>query len=187
MIHTEINTNPTFYNTPVQRTSQGEIDRTKQTYLFKFINDSDKREQYAYPKIIKDFGTTIDNYRYTKTDFTVSGDMFDGGLKFEKAGYYYYEIYEVVFPYGMDVYYAPPDQIQPTDTTNVMTEVFAPMNENNEYREGLAEDFQWAYMFRATVTMCVEEGKLLVQEEGGSEEVQYTQHTETESNYIYTK
>ena len=184
MIHTEINTNPLFYNTPVQRTAYGEIDRTKQTYLFKFINDSDKRAQYAYPKTIVDYGSKISNYRFTASQFAVTGTMFLGGLKFEKAGYYYYEIYEVVFPYGINAYVAPLGEPAPIDTTNLMKPQYAPMNESNEFSESLPEEY---HHLRGVVGNCVEEGKLLVQEQGGNEEVKYTQHTQTESNYIYTK
>ena len=103
-------------------------------------------------------GTTND--RYVKNTFThnTSEDTFNGRINFKPYGFWKYEVYEVTWIGTIS------EDGAPITETTVL-----PVDNNNGVVQGK-----------------VEEGKLYIQETVGSEQVKYTKHTTTETNYLYT-
>ena len=115
-------------------------------YLFKFTNDMSGVVQYAYPE------QTLYN-RYSKFSFTYNAtpDVFLGRVDLKPSGYWKYEVYEVTWGIllGLDSETAPSTELA----------VFSPADTRKGVVQGL-----------------VTKGKLLVSEQRGTEEVQYTQN-----------
>jgi hypothetical protein len=132
------------------------VDASKVRYLFKFTNDMTGTVKYAYG--VK--GTTND--RYVKNTFThnTSEDVYQGAINFKPYGFWKYEVYEVTW-LGTVTF---TEDAAPSTETEVLVV-------NNDH---------------GVVKGKVEEGKLYVQETSGSEQVKYTKHTTTETNYLYT-
>ena len=125
-------------------------------YLMKFTNDMDKSVQYAYSTIHLVYD------RYTKMSFTynTTPDVYTGATKLLPAGYYKYEAYEVSWSGAVAI-----------SSGN------APITEDDVLPIGATH---------GVVQGLVAIGKMNVSEKSGTEEVQYTQHTEASStNYIY--
>ena len=132
------------------------VDASKVKYLFKFTNDMTAAVKYCYGKKY----TTND--RYVKNTFThnTSEDVFTYKINFKPYGFWKYEVYEVswIGTVALSVDTAPSTE----------TQVLSVANENG------------------VVQGKVEEGKLYIQETAGSEQIKYTEHTTTETNYLYT-
>lgn len=126
-------------------------------YLFKFTNDLTKTVKYAYG--VK--GTTND--RYVKNTFThnTTENIYTGAINFKPYGFWKYEVYEVTW------------QASPNVSSG-----YAPANENDVLTP--------PDNHKGIVKGKVEEGKLYIQETEGQEQVRYTKHTTTETNYLYT-
>ena len=131
------------------------VDASKVKYLFKFTNDMTAAVKYCYGKKY----TTND--RYVKNTFThnTSEDVFTYKINFKPYGFWKYEVYEVswIGTVALSVDTAPSTE----------TQVLSVANENG------------------VVQGKVEEGKLYIQETAGSEQIKYTEHTTTETNYLY--
>ena len=132
------------------------VDASKVRYLFKFTNDMTGTVKYAYG------AKTTTNDRYVKNIFAhnTTEDIFAGRINFKPYGFWNYEVYEVTWLGDVGV----TDDTAPNSETEVLT-----VNDNNGVVKGK-----------------VEEGKLYIQETVGSEQVKYTKHTTTETNYLYT-
>jgi hypothetical protein len=124
-------------------------------YLFKFTNDMTATVKYCYGKKY----TTND--RYVKNTFVhnTSEDLYTSKINFKPYGFWYYEVYEVSWIGTVDLNV---DNAPATETT-----VLSVHNDNG------------------VVKGKVEEGKLYIQETAGSEQIKYTEHTTTETNYLY--
>jgi len=132
------------------------VAASKVKYLFKFTNDLTKTVKYAY-------GTkSTTNDRYIKNTFAhnTTENIFTGAINFKPFGFWKYEVYEVTWIGTVGV--------NDTNAPNSETEVLSVHNDNG------------------VVKGKVEEGKIYIQETSGSEQVRYTQHTETTTNYLYT-
>jgi hypothetical protein len=132
------------------------VDASKIKYLFKFTNDLTKTVKYCYGK------KTTTNDRYVLNSFlhNTTEDLFAFEINFKPYGFWQYEVYEVSWI-----------------GTVVLTSDQAPATETQVLE--LAVD-------NGVVQGKVEEGKLYIQETVGSEQIKYTQHTTTETNYLHT-
>jgi hypothetical protein len=134
------------------------VPRTQIRHLLKFTNDMDKGVKYVYGR-----SETINN-RYTNITLThnTTEDIVEGKINFLPYGYWKYEVYEVSFN-GASV---------------VVSNTTVPLSET-----GTASDQSGVY---GKVKGLVEVGKLLVEPQDGTEQVQYTQRQEPSStNYIF--
>ena len=128
---------------------------TKVRHLIKITNDMSGAIAYCYP------AETINN-RYTEFTFTyaLNPDMFLGEIDLKPAGYYKYEVYEVVWLGTVTV----TGSTAPATETDVLA-----VDPNNGIVKGL-----------------VTKGKWYQSDKAGTAQVQYTQHPEpTGSNYIW--
>ena len=132
------------------------VDASKVKYLFKFTNDMTGTVKYCYGRTI----TTND--RYIKNEFfhRTSEDLFTSNINFKPYGFWKYEVYEVTWigTVSLSVETAPATETQVLE-----------VDDDNGVVKGK-----------------VEEGKLYIQETAGSEQIKYTEHTTTETNYLYT-
>lgn len=115
-----------------------------------------KTVKYAYGTIVSK------NDRFVKQTIAhnTTENIFTGRVNFKPYGFWSYEVYEVSWIGTVAVN----DTNAPNSETEVLT-----VNNNNGVVQGK-----------------VHEGKLYIEETSGSEQVQYTQHTETTTNYLYT-
>ena len=104
--------------------------------------------------------TTNDRYVTNTFAHNTSEDLYTSKINFKPFGFWKYEVYEVTWigTVALNV-----DQAPATETTVLS------VNNNNGVVKGK-----------------VEEGKLYIQETAGSEQIKYTEHTTTETNYLYT-
>ena len=132
------------------------VDASKILYLFKFTNDLTKTVKYSYGR------KTSTNERYVKNDFyhNTTENIFTNRINFKPYGFWKYEVYEVSWLGTVD-----------------LTAETAPATETHILEVGVDN---------GVVQGKVEEGKLYVQETAGSEQIKYTKHTTTETNYLYT-
>ena len=132
------------------------VDASKVRYLFKFTNDMTGTVKYCYGRKIST------NDRYVQNDFThnTTEDLFTSNINFKPYGFWKYEVYEVTWigTVALTVDTAPATE----------TQVLSVADTNG------------------VVKGKVEEGKLYIQETSGSEQIKYTEHTTTETNYLYT-
>tara|TARA_R110002051_G_scaffold229372_1_gene291381 strand:- start:421 stop:777 length:357 start_codon:yes stop_codon:yes gene_type:complete len=114
-----------------------------------------KTVKYSYGK------HTTTNDRYVKNQFlhNTTEDLFTFNINFKPYGYWSYEVYEVSYISFEDVTAA----TSPATETHVLAEA----DENG------------------VVQGKVHEGKLYVTETAGDEQIQYTEHTESTTNYLY--
>lgn len=131
-------------------------DATKVIYLFKFTNDMTGTVKYCYGR------KTTTNDRYVKNTFThnTSEDLYTYKINFKPYGFWKYEVYEVTWIGTLSL----TSDTAPATETQVLS-----VDDGNGVVKGK-----------------VEEGKLYIQETVGSEQVKYTEHTTTETNYLYT-
>ena len=132
------------------------VDASKIRYLFKFTNDLTKTVKYCYGN------KTTTNDRYVKNTFShnTTENVFTSNINFKPYGYWKYEVYEVSWIGTVAV--------NDTNAPNSETEVLS-LGVGNGVVKGK-----------------VEEGKLYIQETAGSEQIKYTEHTTTETNYLHT-
>ena len=132
------------------------VDASKVRYLFKFTNDMTGTVKYCYGR------KTTHNDRYVKNQFLhrTSEDLFTSNINFKPYGFWKYEVYEVTWlgTVSLSVETAPATETQVLE-----------VDDDNGVVKGK-----------------VEEGKLYIQETAGSEQIKYTEHTTTETNYLYT-
>ena len=145
-----------YINTEANRIDTS-VASTQIRHLLKFTNDLDGAEFYAYAVI-----ETITN-RYTSLSFSynTTPNIYAGLTKLLPSGYYKYEAYEVSWIGTVDV----SSGNAPSTEDDVLT---PPAND------------------KGIVQGLVAIGKLNLSEKSGTEQVQYTQHTEPSStNYIW--
>ena len=130
--------------------------KSKVQYLLKFTNDMTKTVKYCYAR------KTTHNDRYVNCSFlhNTSEDPFTFKINFKPYGFWKYEVYEVTW-IGDVAFTAETAPDRETEVLSVADEV-------------------------GVVQGKVEEGKVFIQETSGSEQVKYTNHTETTTNYLYT-
>ena len=183
MIHTILSTNPTkFLVRPVQRTKYATLDRSKLIYLVSFKSDLQQREVWAYTNTIVDTGNKSNksDYLYSEFEFkqvlSVSDqNVYEGKIHLLPAGFWYYVIYEVYFLETI----TPEWESVPF---NLLRPGYAPINGNNDFEEWSGEGPD-PETCKGELGIIVEEGKLQVKRTPN--EVTYTQHTQTQDNYIY--
>ena len=144
------------YLTLEEKRIHTDVDASKVRYLFKFTNDMTGTVKYCYGRKIST------NDRYVKNSFLhrTSEDLFTFHINFKPYGFWKYEVYEVTWL-----------------GTVTFTTATAPATETHILEVGAAN---------GVVKGKVEEGKLYIQETAGSEQIKYTEHTTTETNYLYT-
>jgi hypothetical protein len=132
------------------------VDASKVRYLFKFTNDMTGTVKYCYAESL------THNDRYVKCEFlhNTTDDLYMYKINFKPYGFWKYEVYEVSWTGAVAI-----------SAGN------APTTEN---------DILPVASTHGIVQGKVEEGKLYIQETVGSEQVKYTKHTTTETNYLYT-
>ena len=132
------------------------VDASKIRYLFKFTNDMTGTVKYCYAESL------THNDRYVKCEFlhNTTDDLYMYKINFKPYGFWYYEVYEVSWTGAVAISAGN----APTTETEVL-----PVASTHGIVEGK-----------------VEEGKLYIQETEGSEQIKYTKHTTTETNYLYT-
>ena len=130
--------------------------KDKIRYLFKFTNDMTKTVKYCYAE------KTTHNDRYVKCEFLhdTNDDLYMYKINFKPYGFWKYEVYEVSWTGAVAISAGN----SPTTEDDVL-----PVAGTHGIVQGK-----------------VEEGKVLIQETSGSEQVKYTEHTETTTNYLYT-
>ena len=126
-------------------------------YLFKFTNDMTKKVKYCYGKKM------IVNDRYIRNDFlhNTTEDLMLHRINFKPYGFWAYEVYEVSW-------IAEEAELSP-ETAPIRETTVLDVSDHNGVVKGK-----------------VHEGKLYITETSGSEQVKYTHHTETTTNYLYT-
>ena len=132
------------------------VSSDKIRYLVKFTNDMNKAVQYAYSNVHSVFD------RFTQLSFTYNAtpDVYTGDIDLKPSGYWNYEVFEVSWTGAVAI-----------SVGN------APITEN---------DILPVAPTHGIVQGLVTKGMMFVDDKSGTEEVQYTQHTETSgSNYIY--
>lgn len=125
-------------------------------YLAKFTNDLTKDIKYCYPVLSAKTDRSITLSISHDTD----EDTYTGDLNFKPFGFWTYEIYEVSWIGSV-----------------TLTASTAPRNESHVL--ALNND-------NGVVQGVVHKGKMKIQETVGSEQIQYTQTTVSETNYLYT-
>lgn len=176
--------NPTIFNCrPVQRTKRTSTDlinRNKDIYLIYLRSDMSNRVVYAYSVDIKDWPQWRSTYQYSDIDVhqtpNVSDeDVYTGQVNFEPAGYWYYIIYEVHFKETLQVEHD-------GQMWSMLKPGYAPIDNIGTY-EDWPGDGPDPLTCRGVLGIAVEEGKLFVKEDPAA--ITYTQHTQTNDNYIY--
>jgi hypothetical protein len=177
---------------PVQRTNQVKqdvINRSKDIYLIYFRCDMSGRVAYAYSNgvidtnpIITDYGAKRSNYQYSNVEIVqvptiAEENVYESMVCFEPAGSWYYIIYEVHFPETTSVLY---DGLY----WGMMQAGYAPIDNLGNYDEWLGTGPDPSTC-KGVLGLAVEEGKLLVTQEPNA--ITYTQHIQTNDNYIYTE
>ena len=149
MIQAITATNFTAYLQTEDNRIDTSVASTKVRHLVKFINDMDKSVVYSYgthavPNIFN---------RYTRFPFVYSANpnIYDGTIKLLPAGYWKYEVYEVVW----------------TGTVTIAVGN-APATENDILTPTATD--------KGIVKGLVTKGKMYVAEKDGTEQVQYTQN-----------
>ena len=159
MQHVTYGSTATFYVTTEDKRIDTSVPSSQIRFLVKLTNDLSGTVKYAYGQ-----NQTI-RERYTNFTLThnTTENVFTGAINLKPFGYHKYELYEVSFNGTVPTLDADTAPISETDVANDTGSV------------------------HGTVKGLVEQGKLLVSETVGSEQVKYTQYTETTStNYIYT-
>ena len=144
------------YLTLEEKRIHTDVDASKVRYLFKFTNDLTKTVKYSYGRKIST------NDRYIKNDFlhNTTDSVLDFTINFKPYGFWKYEVYEVTW-IGTVL-------LEAGNAPTTETQILSVHNDNG------------------VVKGKVEEGKLYIQETAGSEQIKYTQHTTTETNYLHT-
>jgi hypothetical protein len=158
MQHITYGQNGVFYFSTEDKRIDTSVPSSQLRFLAKFTNDLSGSVKYAYGQ-----NQTI-NDRFTKLEFTHNAVeiVFSGLINFKPYGFWKYELYEVSF----------------NDTVPTLDANTAPINETD-----VANNTSGTH---GTVKGLVEQGKLLVSETSGNEQVRYTQYEETTStNYIH--
>jgi len=184
MIHCVYNTEPTtFFVRPLQRTAKSPLDRSKLIYLVQFKSDLQQREIYAYTHSIKHIGseTNKSDYLYSEITFKqvttkAAQDVYQGKIHLLPAGFWYYVIYEVYFPEGITIDW----EFEPF---SLLRPGYAPINGNNDFDAWEEVGPEPDAGNKGQLGVIVEEGKLQVKRT--PTQVTYTQHTQTQDNYIY--
>jgi hypothetical protein len=158
MQHITYGQNGVFYFSTEDKRIDTSVPSSQIRFLAKFTNDLSGSVKYAYGQ-----SQTI---RQRYTDFTLTHntteEVFTGAINFKPYGFWKYELYEVSYNGTVPTLSAVNSPINETDTANNTSGI------------------------HGTVKGLVEQGKLLVSETSGSEQVRYTQYEETTStNYIH--
>jgi hypothetical protein len=145
MIHATTNSSFHAY-IQTQDVRIGTASDTNTRYLFKFTNDMSGAVQYAYPE-----QQLYNRYSRFSFSYNATPDVFLGRVDLKPAGYWKYEVYEVVWGsfIGLGEETAPSTELA----------VLLP-----------------AQLKRGVVQGLITKGKVLVSELSGTEEVQYTQN-----------
>tara|TARA_R110002020_G_scaffold209230_2_gene415208 strand:+ start:20097 stop:20576 length:480 start_codon:yes stop_codon:yes gene_type:complete len=157
MIHGTYGSTVTSYLSLLESKINTSVVDSKLRWLFKFTNDMTKTVKYSYGRLT---GGVV-NDRYVKSEFlhNTTESVFTSNINFKPYGYWSYEVYEVSWIGTVAV--------NDTNAPNSETEVLSVANGNG------------------VVQGKVHEGKLYVTETVGSEQIQYTEHTESTTNYLY--
>ena len=145
-----------YINTEANRIDTA-VASTQIRHLLKFTNDLDGAEFYAYA------GTETITNRYTLLMFSynTTPNRYTGATKLLPSGYYKYEAYEVSWIGTVTV--------SSGNAPSTEDDVLSPPANDKGIVQGL-----------------VAIGKLNLSEKSGTEQVQYTQHTESSgTNYIW--
>jgi|TARA_R110000824_G_scaffold17369_3_gene70632 hypothetical protein len=150
----------TDFNIRIQ-TEDNRIDTsvasTQIRHLIKFTNDFDKSIAYAYGVI----ETIKERFTLITIDYNATPDIYTGKVNLLPAGYWKYEAYEVSWIGTVTV--------SSGNAPATEDDVLSPADNDKGVVQGL-----------------VTKGKMYLAEKDGTEQVQYTEHSEaTGTNYIY--
>tara|TARA_Y100000004_G_C8911458_1_gene411097 strand:- start:852 stop:1328 length:477 start_codon:yes stop_codon:yes gene_type:complete len=157
MIHGTYGSNIESYLSLLESQINDNVATTNLRYLFKCTNDMTKDVKYAYGTIIE----INDRFVRQRLTHNTTDAVLTGNINFKPFGFWTYEVYEVSWVGTVDL------STNKAPTTE--TEVLSPAANDKGVVQGL-----------------VHRGKIKIQETVGSEQIQYTQHTATETNYLYT-
>ena len=156
MIQATTLTNLTTYLQTEDNRIDTSVGSDKIRHLVKFSNDMDGSVQYAYSTI----HLIYDRYTKFVFEYDATPDVYTGKVKLIPAGYYKYEVYEVSWTGAVAI-----------SSGN------APVTEDDVLPVGPTH---------GVVQGLVAIGKLNMTDKSGTEQVQYTQHTEPSgTNYIW--
>tara|TARA_B100000424_G_C22879988_1_gene468407 strand:+ start:696 stop:1178 length:483 start_codon:yes stop_codon:yes gene_type:complete len=158
MQHITYGQNGVFYFSTEDKRIDTSVPSSQLRFLAKFTNDLSGSVKYAYGQ-----NQTI-NDRFTKLEFThhLTEEIASGRVNFKPYGFWKYELYEVSY----------------NDTVPTLSEVNSPLSETDTANNTSGT--------HGTIKGLVEQGKLLVSETSGNEQVRYTQYEETNTtNYIH--
>ena len=165
MLHITYASDARFIVTTEEKRIDTSVVSSQIRLLFKFTNDMDKRVVYAYGQSQLHLDAVRTYQRYTRVTIGhhATENVFTGKVNFKPFGYWKYEIYEVSFNGTVPTLDADTAPITETDVADVTGSI------------------------HGTVKGRVETGKLYVTETDGSEQIKYTEHTESSgTNYIWT-
>ena len=133
------------------------VASTQIRFLVKFINDLDGSIAYCYPKL---YSGILPRYTIMDFSYNISPNLFSGTTKLFPSGHWKYEVYEVSWIGTVVVAL----NTAPATETDIL-----PVDDDNGVVQGI-----------------VTKGILNLTERAGTEQVQYTQHTEPSgTNFIY--
>ena len=157
MIHGTYGSTVTSYLSLLESKINTSVANENLRWLFKFTNDMTKTVKYGYGMLT---GSVVnDRYVLNAHGHALSEDIYTGRMNFKPYGYWSYEVYEVSWIGTV----SQSDGRAPATETDVLE-----VHNDNGVVQGL-----------------VHEGKLYITETAGSEQIQYTEHTETTTNYLY--
>ena len=155
MIHGTYGSNIDTYLTLEEKRIDTAKAMSRIQYLCKFTNDMTKTIKYVYGNKIRH------NERSVHLQFihNTTDAIYSKRINFKPYGYWSYDIYEVSW----------------VDTPDI-SEGRAPTTESEvlEVEDG-----------NGVVQGKVESGKVYITETSGSEQIKYTEHTESTTNYLY--
>ena len=156
MIHGTYGSTVTSYLSLLESKINTSVADANLRWLFKFTNDMTKTIKYSYGTIVST------NDRFIKQTFShnTTENIFTGAINFKPYGYWSYEVYEVSWG----------------ETVQLDTE-HAPITETHVLNVDGAN---------GVVQGKVHEGKLYITETAGSEQIQYTEHKQVTTNYLYS-
>ena len=143
------------YVTTEEKRFNTSVASSKIRYLFKFTNDMTKAVKYAYGQN----QSVKDRYTYVDFPHNTTENVFTGAINFKPYGFWSYEIYEVSW--------VGTPSLNSTNAPDLETETLATADANG------------------VVQGKVEGGKVYITETSGSEQIKYTEHTESTTNYLY--
>ncbi|QDP48041.1 MAG: hypothetical protein Tp1124DCM108671_27 [Prokaryotic dsDNA virus sp.] len=163
MLHITYGSDADFYVTTEEKRIDTSVANSRIRLLFKFTNDMTGTVKYCYGNSPTYPDTIYNRYQKVEISHNTSENRYTGNINFKPYGFWHYKIYEVSYNGAV------PGTLNADNSP--ATETTAAVDTGSTH---------------GTLKGEVESGKLYVTETSGSEQVRYTTHTETTTNYLYT-